>query len=323
MEGLNSACLAGLRIGILCGGHSPERPGSLASGQAAAKALAEAGYNTDLIDLADIDLASLRERIDIAFLGLHGPGGEDGKIQGTLETLRIPYTGSGVLASAIGMFKPTFKALIAGANIDTPRYIALTASRPAAQTLAMIEESLGWPVFIKPASGGGSLASAIAYDAPDMLRTLDATREHPYEQYMAEEYITGRPCTVGLLEIDGKLTALPVLEVQTAREFYDYTAKHDPAQRTENCPSALPPRVSAMMQQYALRAHRLVGAHGVSRVDFIAAPSGRLAMLEINTLPGLSARGNLATMAAAHGLSYCELITHVLRTAFTKPGYLP
>lgn len=113
------ARMAGLRIGVLYGGDSPERPGSLASGETAAKALAGAGFDIDLIDLAAADPASLPGRIDVALLGLHGPGGEDGKIQGTLETLRIPYTGSGVLASAIGMYKPALKALAAGAGIKS------------------------------------------------------------------------------------------------------------------------------------------------------------------------------------------------------------
>lgn len=308
-----------MSVGVLYGGRSPERRGSLASGEAAAKALAESGHSAELIDVAQMDPVALPGRIDIAFIALHGPGGEDGAIQGMLETIGLPYTGSGVLASAVGMHKPAFKTLVAGNGLDTPRWVVLDRDLQAEELASTVGDVLGYPVFFKPCSGGGSLGAAIACDEGRLAALITASRDQPYCSYMVEELICGRPCTVGLLDIDGELTPLPVLDIETGREFYDYTAKHDPAQRMENCPSTLSGRVTERLRELALRAHRLIGAHGVSRVDFMVTPTGRLAMLEINTAPGLSTRGNLATMARAAGISHTDLIRHILATAHTTP----
>ncbi|MFJ8646338.1 hypothetical protein ACIRNI_09450 [Streptomyces sp. NPDC093546] len=151
-----------LRIGVLFGGESPERPGSIASAEAACKALTMQGLTAELIDLAGLDLTGLKGRIDVALLASHGLGGEDGKIQGTLDTLGIPYSGSGVKASAVGMHKPTFKAAIAAAVIDTPRWLEVHSTHSTATTVSSVSYSLGFPAFLKPASGGGSLEAGIA-----------------------------------------------------------------------------------------------------------------------------------------------------------------
>ncbi|WP_421678767.1 D-alanine--D-alanine ligase family protein [Streptomyces sp. LaBMicrA B280] len=312
-----------IRVGVICGGSSPERAGSLASGEAASKALLSNGWNVSLLDLTEIDISRLKEDIDVALLALHGLGGEDGKIQGALETLGIPYSGSGVMASAVGMHKPTFKKLATANSLDTPRWIEVDRSISAIATATSAGLTLGWPAFVKPASGGGSLEASMVQDEVALQHILESRDENDYDQYMVEEYIAGTPCTVGLLEVGGVLTPLPVLTIETDREFYDYTAKHDIQQRREQCPANLPPGMAFRLQQYALRAHRMVGAHGVSRVDFLITPNGRTVMLEINTVPGLSHQGNLATMARAAGIDYPQLVEHVLATAFTKPSYLP
>ncbi|MEU1816123.1 D-alanine--D-alanine ligase [Streptomyces roseifaciens] len=312
-----------LRIGVLCGGNSPERPGSIASGEHASKALAEAGLTTELIDIADTPLSTLRDRIDVALLGLHGLGGEDGKIQGALDTLGIPYTGSGVLASALGMHKPTFKTLVARECIDTPRWTMIHSQSTVESVLSVVQHTLGYPVFLKPSSGGGSLAAGIAHDDTQLRAMIERTQSEPYAEYLVEEYVKGIPCTVGLIEVDGRLITLPVHDVESMNEFYDYEAKHDPSLRVEHCPSILPEPTTEAMQYLARRVFRAVGAHGVLRVDFLAASNGRVTLLECNTLPGLSRRGNLATMAKAGGIPYGTLMQHVVMTAFTKPAYVP
>jgi D-alanine-D-alanine ligase len=316
--------LTQLRIGVLYGGNSPERPGSIASGEAAFKSLSAQGARTELLDIDGIAWDALPGRIDVALLASHGLGGEDGKVQGVLDTLGIPYTGSGVMASALGMHKPTFKKMLAAEHIDTPRWVEVAPSWPVATAVPTIRYTLDGPCFLKPASGGGSLEAGIARDDAELRAFLERRQEGVYEAFIAEELITpGRPCTVGVLEVAGELTTLPVHDVETDREFYDYEAKHDLSLRREHCPSVLPAQQTAHMQQVAMRVHRLVGAHGLSRVDFMAAPSGRAAVLEINTVPGLSPHGNLATMARAAGISYDELMRHVLATAFSKPAYVP
>jgi D-alanine-D-alanine ligase len=315
--------IATLRIGVLCGGDSPERPGSIASGEHASKALADAGLTTELIDIADTPLSVLPGQIDVALLGLHGLQGEDGKVQGALEVIGMPYTGSGVLASALGMHKPTFKNLLTHEMIDTPRWVAINPDISVESTLSVVRNTLGYPVFVKPSSGGGSLAAGIAHDEATLRRMIEATATEPYAEYMVEEYVQGIPCTVGLIEVDGRLTTLPVHDVESKNEFYDYEAKHNPDLRIEHCPSILPPPITEAMKYTARRVFRMIGAHGVLRVDFMAAANGRAAVLECNTLPGLSQRGNLATMAKAGGIPYPVLMQHVVKTAFTKPGYVP
>ncbi|TCO55663.1 D-alanine--D-alanine ligase family protein [Actinocrispum wychmicini] len=312
-----------VRVGVIYGGTSPERAGSLASGESASKALSSNGWNVTLLDLADIDITHLKADIDVAFLALHGPGGEDGKIQGALETLGIPYSGSGVMASAVGMHKPTFKKLATMNSLDTPRWMEVDRSISTIVTAASAGLSLGWPAFVKPTSGGGSLDASIVQNEFALQYALESCSENDYNQYIVEEYIAGTPCTVGLLEVGGVLQPLPVLTVDTDREFYDYTAKHDIQQRREQCPADLPPGMAFRLQKYAVRAHRMIGAHGVSRVDFLIGPNGQIAILEINTVPGLSLQGNLATMARAARIDYPQLVEYVLATAFTKPKYLP
>jgi D-alanine-D-alanine ligase len=178
---------------------------------------------------------------------------------------------------------------------------------------------VGYPAFVKPCQGGGSLGAGVVRTEEDLVRRLAAAIDGPYHSYMVEELITGQVCSVGLLEVNGRLTPLPVYEVETQREFIDYVAKHDPRERVEKCPSSLPSLLTVEMQRQALLGHSVIGAYGVSRVDFMVTATNRIVILEVNTLPGLSELGNLATMARAYGMSYVDLIRHILVTAHTRP----
>lgn len=318
----NDPRLDRIRIGVLCGGDSPERAGSLVSGEHAAKGLSELGIAAQLIDIADTPVHTLAGEIDVALLALHGLTGEDGKVQGTLDVMGIPYSGSGVLASALGMHKATFKNLVNQERMDTPRSIRVNHKVSVASTVSSAKGSLGFPVFVKPSSGGGSLGAGIAHDA-DQLREMLEALDDSYSDYLIEEYVQGIACTVGMVEVDGQIKQLPVHQAETDREFYDYEAKHDPTLRREHCPSILPQWTTDNMQYMAKRIFTVIGAHGVLRVDFLAGSDGRVTMLEVNTVPGLSELGNLATMAKAGGIAYPTLMRHVLMTAFTKPAYVP
>ncbi|NUK28060.1 D-alanine--D-alanine ligase family protein, partial [Streptomyces lunaelactis] len=237
------------RIGVLFGGDSPERPGSIASAEAACKALTVRGLTAELIDLRGLDLTALKGRADVVLLASHGLGGEDGKIQGALDTLGIPYTGSGVKASALGMHKPAFKELLGARVIDTPRWVDVHPAHSTATTVSIAAMTLAFPVFVKPASGGGSLEAGIARDHAELTSLLEQHREQPYTEYMVEEYIVGTPATIGVLDIAGEATVLPVHTVETDREFYDYEAKHDLHLRRETCPADLPDLTAKRLQQ--------------------------------------------------------------------------
>ncbi|WP_018640617.1 D-alanine--D-alanine ligase family protein [Parafrankia elaeagni] len=308
-----------ITVGVLCGGKSPERAGSLVSGQAAAGALRRQGIRADLIDLVEMpdDL-----RIDVALMALHGPPGEDGKVQGALEMAGVPYTGSGVLASAVGMFKPAFKHILSGVGIDTPRFMQLS---PQGDPMAIAEEAADrfrLPVVLKPASGGGSLGTTVAHTVEELVTVLQAGSVE-YQTFIVEEFTPGIDVTAGILESDSVARCFPLLEMETDRDFFDYVAKHDPDQRRYFCPARVSTEQAAEVRDIALRVHKAVGAWGVSRVDFRITPGGRISVLEINTGPGLSPSGNLATMANAAGLNYDDLIIALMGTAFNKPSYVP
>lgn len=163
-----------------------------------------------------------------------------------------------------------------------------------ASTVTSARLTLGFPLFIKPSSGGGSLSAGIARNEAELIELLTSVDGEPYGKFMIEEYVPGIPCTVGLVVVDGQLQTLPVHDVETDRELYDYTAKHDPVQRKENFPSILPDPTTDHMQYVARRIFGLLGAHGVLRVDFLAAASGRTAVLEVNTVPYYSQRESAA-----------------------------
>lgn len=318
------ADVAEMTVGVLTGGVSRERARSLLSGNAVYASLVEKRHRAVILDTASPDWTSRCHEIDVAFLAIAGQYAEDGKLQGFLETIGLPYTGSGVLASALGMDKLASKVVLQAAGLPVPQYVPIPAATSAEDALYHILSSLGTPVIIKPVSEGGSVDVTVA-DTPDDLKAqLGRVVTQPDRHFYAEGFHPGPTITVGLLEQNGLLKALPVLEIRTATRFYDYRAKRDPHLHEYRCPADLPDKVTKRLQAIACAAHRAVGCHGVSRVDLVLdARAENAYILELNTLPGLSHRGNLATMAKAAGISYNELISLILLTAFTKTSYVP
>ncbi len=309
---------------MLTGGCSRERVGSLLSGDTVTESLTNTGRAVLVIDIATPSFTDDVRRIDVAFLAIHGCHGEDGKLQGFLETVGIAYTGSGVLASALAMHKPTAKTVVQAAGVLVLPGISIERSRGPDRDARAILAEIALPVMVKPASEGGSVGMAVAHSVGELEALLAAAAASDVE-VLAEPFIAGaRSVTVGLLEIGGELTALPVLEtVATEGEFYDSAAKRDPALRTYHCPADLPAQVTALLANAAITAHRALGCDGYSRSDFVVTPAGVAYWLEVNALPGLSRAGNLATMAAAAGIRYDELVTHILATAKRRRRYTP
>lgn len=308
--------LKDLHVGVLMGGLSREREISLRSGNNCLKALEELGYTVTGVDV-DRDIASvLREfGIEVAFLALHGRYGEDGAIQGLLEMLDIPYTGSRVTASALAMNKVLSKQVVAYHGIPTPGFRSFGCHDDLDEACAAAVEELTFPVMVKPCEEGSSLG-VIKVDDPAELRGAVGEACESYDVVLAEEFVEGDEITVGLLETADELTALPVLQLVPAGGFYDFDSKYQEGMTEFILPAEIPEDTAALSQEYSLAIHRALGCRGFSRVDFMVDSGGRPQFTEINTLPGMTDTSDLPAQAEAAGISYGELVERMLESAF-------
>ena len=312
---------AGRVIGLVTGGRSGERDRSLLSGEAVGEAFGRQQLEYVRLDPRDKDFADRVRVVDVAFLAIAGQWAEDGKLQGLLDSLDVPYTGSGVLASAAAMHKPTAKGLVSAAGVPVLPHVLVHDGDDLDRAARTCCQALGMPVIVKPCSEGGSIGMQVARDPGQLARAL--ARDAGRGEWLIEPFTQGNAVTCGLLQRDGALMALPPLEtVPTAAEFYDYAAKRDPAGHRYVCPAAVPDAVLAGISRSARQAHQALRCSGYSRSDFLVTPGGGAFWLEANTLPGLSRGGNLATMAAAAGISYDELVMTILANAH-RQGYRP
>jgi D-alanine-D-alanine ligase len=299
------------RVAVLMGGWSAERKISLESGRAVLAALERSGVNATGIDAGrDIFAGLSRERIDRVFIALHGRGGEDGSVQGALETLGIPYTGSGVLASALGMDKRRTKLVWMGAGIPCPPHVLVGS----AEELIQVEARIGFPVMVKPSHEGSSIGMGRADDPAGLARAWEAARAFD-EEVLVERWVQGPEYTAAVL---GR-RALPLIRLETSRRFYDYQAKYHDDQTRYLCPCGLDAAKQAELQALALNAFEAVGARGWGRVDFICDEQGRPWCLEINTVPGMTSHSLVPMAAAAAGLSFDALVLRILDSATLAP----
>lgn len=292
------------KVAVLFGGHSAEREVSLKSGQAVLSALQGAGVDAQAFDPAEQALSELAA-FDRAFIVLHGRGGEDGQIQGLLEWMNIPYTGSGVLASALGMDKARTKQLWMGCQLPTAGYRLLTDQTDFAQVIS----DLGLPLIIKPVHEGSSIGMSKVNHASELEPAYHAARQHD-AVVMAERWITGREFTIVML--GGQ--ALPVIRLQPPADvaFYDYDAKYLRNDTTYGIPSGLSADDEATLQALALRAFLAVGATGWGRIDAMQDEKGNFWLLEVNTVPGMTDHSLVPMAAQATGLSFSQLCLTIL-----------
>ena len=307
------------RIAVLMGGRSGERQVSLRSGARIAAALQRLGADVVTIDPIDLDwVERMRDAaIEIAFLGVHGKGCEDGTIQGVLEAFEFSYTGSGVLASALAMNKVMAKRLLSTLNIPTPDYLVVDPNQSLDLQCEDAVNRLGLPLVLKPASEGSSIGVSIIWELSELRRIAYKT-QHQFGEIFFERYIQGQEVTVGLLGIEENLRALPVLELVPKREFYDYEAKYTEGMTEFIIPARLSNSLTEQVQEVALKTHQAIGCWGVSRVDMLVDTDGQPYVMEINTLPGLTDLSDLPAQAAASGISYDELIYEILASAQTR-----
>lgn len=301
------------RIGVIMGGWSSEREISLRSGENVYQSLIRQGFNAIKIDInRKFAEQIINAQIDIAFITLHGKPGEDGTIQGFLELLNIPYTGSDVLASAIGINKIITKRLFEHAKIPTPAYIYLPKGCNLKEQLALAKQRLKFPMMLKPKTEGSSVGCELIEDEKNLYqKCLMAQRK--FGDIFLEKFINGMIATVGILE----QTALPILElVPKKQKFYDFKAKYTKGETEFIIPARLPKSVSEKIKQLALLAHNTIGARGFSRVDLIVSKN-KPYFLEINTLPGMTELSDLPAQAKYAGISYDELVLRILKSALS------
>ncbi|OUO92544.1 D-alanine--D-alanine ligase [Gordonibacter sp. An230] len=311
-EGYMARC----RVALLAGGKSGEREVSLASGEGARKALVKAGYDVTVLDPSDKeDLKLLIEGpFDVAFLCLHGKYGEDGTVQGLLETIGLPYIGSGVWASALAMDKSKSKRFYHEEGIPTPPSVTLHAQDEYnAETLA---NELGPRCVVKPATEGSALGVNIVEGAEAIENAIQGVFEID-DEVLVERYIQGRELTVAVIG-NRELTALPIIEIVAKNDFYDYESKYAPGGSQHICPAPLPDTTTSFVQELAVRAHRALSCSGVSRSDFILESDGSCWILETNTIPGMTETSLLPDAARAAGISFSDLCTKLVCYALEK-----
>jgi len=297
------------RVGVIMGGPSAEREISLISGRRVHAALLERGYDAVAIDWtgADHDLwAELRrERVEVAFVALHGTLGEDGCVQGLLECCAVPYTGSSVLASALAMDKVRSRRVFDEESIESPRWCVYRGPADV--------QRLGFPLVVKPSREGSSIGISIVRDETQLSAALQTARRL-HGEVLLEEYVRGREIEVAIL--DGEV--LGDVEIQPVTEFYDYAAKYQRTDTKYLVPAPLTDAERQLVFDLARRAHAALGCAGATRTDLLLTPSGRAVCLEVDTLPGLTERSLLPKIASQHGIDFPTLVERILASAALK-----
>jgi D-alanine-D-alanine ligase len=298
------------RVALLYGGWAPEREVSLVSGAAVLQSLQKQGVDATGVDLSRERLLGLkREGFDRAFIVLHGIGGEDGVVQAALELMGIPYTGSGVLASALSMDKRVTKLVWAAQGIPTPLHRVLADDTDFTQ----LAEEIGLPLFVKPADAGSSIGLTKVKQVEDFEPAYRHARQY-CRTVLAERFVAGGEYTCAVL--DGQ--ALPLIRIEPDGEYYDYNAKYVSDNTRYHCPAGLAPEQETQLQALALKAFQLTGASGWGRVDFLLDVEDKPWFLELNTVPGMTSHSLVPMAARAAGLSFDELVWRVLETSL--PG---
>ncbi len=295
------------KVALLMGGWSAEREVSLHSGRAVLAALQGAGVDVTAID-ADKQVARQLAGFDRVFNIVHGRGGEDGVLQATLELLELPYTGSGVLASALAMDKLRSKWLWAGRGLATPRSVVMHSAADCQRVL----DELQLPVMIKPALEGSSIGMSKVNQADELPAAY--ARAARYGTVFAEQWVSGAEYTAAI--VNGE--SLPLIKLETNQAFYDYAAKYERNDTTYHCPCGLPAAAESELQALAQQAFAALGASGWGRVDMMVDAHGQPWLIELNTVPGMTSHSLVPMAARQAGMDFAELVQRVLLSSFTR-----
>ncbi|GAA5218913.1 D-alanine--D-alanine ligase [Corallincola platygyrae] len=299
------------KVAVLYGGNSAEREVSLKSGEAVLKGLHSAGIDAHGFDPRHQPLESLKKLgFEQVFIALHGRGGEDGSVQGLLEIMGLPHTGSGVLGSALAMDKVRTKQVWQSLGLPTAGYRVVNRDDFDSQTLPEILEALGGCVMVKPAQEGSSIGMAKVSSVDELATAVKTAFEYDAE-VLLEQYIVGQEYTVAILED----RALPMIRMETPNTFYDYEAKYQSNTTQYHCPCGLEDEVESRLQAVSLKAFDAVAASGWGRVDLMINDAGDVFLLEVNTVPGMTEKSLVPMAAKAAGISFAELTLRILQTA--------
>lgn len=308
-----------LKVAVLCGGPSAEREVSLSSGKQVFKALDSRRFKPELVVWGRDRTPPLSieefKRFDVVLIVMHGPFGEDGTVQAFLELVGVPYTGSGVAASALGMDKVASKLVFCGAGILVPDYRVAHTVDQARRALG----NLGLPCVVKPSAQGSSVGVSIVRKKRDLPQAFSAAVRYD-GRVIVERYIKGREFSCGVLG-NRDPTALPLIEIVPKTEFFDYTAKYVPGMAEEITPARLPRRIAFKMQDAALTAYRALGCRGFARVDMFLEEGGKIYTLEVNTIPGMTENSLLPKEARAAGIEFPKLLEMII--GFALECYQP
>ncbi|MCK5889915.1 MAG: D-alanine--D-alanine ligase [Methylococcales bacterium] len=298
------------RVAVLMGGDSAEREISLTSGKAVFDALKNLKVDVVSLDVGENPIPVLMDhKIDRAFNIIHGRGGEDGVLQSVLELMKIPYTGSGVKASALTMDKLRTKLCWQGAGLPTPQWVVLESEEDIEPCI----EKLGFPVIVKPSEEGSSIGISKANDKEELQEALSVALKYQCDVY-AEAWVKGSEYTVAV--VNGE--ALPVIRLETPNTFYDFEAKYRSNTTTYHCPCGLTTEQENVVKSLALKACRVVGVKGWGRVDLFIDELGMTQLIEVNTVPGMTSHSLVPMAAKVDGVEFDELVWRILETSFDE-----
>jgi D-alanine-D-alanine ligase len=296
------------------GGKTPEHEVSISSGKKVVESLDPEKF--EAISLVISKDGKGFEKIfeikpEVVFIAMHGPFGEDGTVQEMLETIGIPYTGAGVLASAIGMDKPVFRKIMQAEGIAIPKFLVLTRESDVSE----IKEKFQFPVVVKPSSQGSSVGVSIVHKEKELKEALEKAFQYG-PRVLVEEYLSGTEVSCGVLGNRDPI-ALPVVEIVPKNEFFDYEAKYCDGMCDEIVPARIDPKLAKEIQDTVIKVYKAIGCQGFGRVDMIIS-NGKPYVLEINTIPGLTPASLFPKEAAAAGITYPELIEKLINFALEK-----
>lgn len=307
-----------MRVAVLYGGISNEREVSINSGKGIMNALKKKGHEVIGIDFHPARLEEVirlkNEKVDIVFIGLHGRFGEDGRVQSLLDMLGLKYVGSNVLASALAMDKQRAKVFFKKAGIRVAKDLLVTKKTFDAETF---DVPFSFPIVVKPNHEGSTIGLTIASDKEILLKGIEQAFEHD-EEVLLEEFIKGRELTVAVMGEYKKEMALPIIEIISKNQLYDYEAKYAPGMSEHIVPAPIDEELSEKIKQQAILAHQALGCEVYSRVDFLLQDNGEFVILEVNTLPGMTATSLFPDAAKVIGLSYEDMIEQFLLLSLKK-----